>query len=200
MNIAIDIDDTIYFLSKRIDKLTQKYLKLNKLNYKPIKEKYYLEERYPDLKMDNSFTTYLYEHRDYLYNRNMKKEIRKSLVDIMRFNKVYFLTNRSEKWLQKPYGFTFYWLCKNLDALDYNDLIINVKDKGKVAKELNCKVLIDNDGNILNKAKGDVKYRINFKDKHTIHEYNVESNGIITMTTWTQIRKFINWLSKREEI
>ena len=183
MNIAIDIDDTIYLLSKRIDKLTQKYLKLNKLKYKPIKEKYYLEERYPDLIMDNSFTTYLYEHQDYLYGRNMKKEIRKSLLDIMKFNKVYFLTNRSEKWLRKPYGFTFYWLCKNLDVLNYEDLIINVKDKGKIAKELNCKVLIDNDRRILNKAKGDVKYRINFKNKHTIHENNIESNGIITMTT-----------------
>ena len=193
MNIAIDIDDTIYFLSKRIDKITQRYLKLRRLNYKPIKTKYYLNERYPDLVMDNSFTFYMYCQVKYLFGRKMRKDVKQALLSIMKNNKVYFITNRSTTWLSKPFGFTFMWLCRELAVLDYNDLYVDVKDKGALCKELNCKVLIDNDKRLLNKAKGDVKYRINFKDKHTIHEQGIESDGmIITMTTWKQISKFIN--------
>ena len=183
MNIAIDIDDTIYFLSKRIDSAVQRYLKGLRLNYKPIKTKYYLTERYPDLVLDNHFTFYMHCLINSLYNRKMKRSVKKALLEIMKNNKVYFMTNRSKTYLENPYGFTFYWLCKYLGVLNSNNLYVDVKDKGSLCEELGCTILIDNDRNILNKAKGKVKYRINLKDSHTIHEQNIDSNGCITMTT-----------------
>lgn len=164
MNIAIDIDDTIYVASKKLDKITRQYLHKNKIKYIFNNDKYQIHERYKGLIIDNNYLSYLRHYIKYIFlgriNHKIIKYIKKLIED--KDNTLYFFTRRSNEWFGgSSYDKTFKWLMKYLNK--YRDKIFlyaDVDDKGSLCRLLNCNVLIDNDIHVLIKAKGLVDYRI----------------------------------------
>lgn len=196
MNIAIDIDDTIYVLSRRIDKLTKKYLKKYKINYWFNQDKYNIEERYYGLRLDSPYFNYMRDHSKYLYFKKLDHNIRYYLLKLASKHKLYFITNRNNSWINSAYESTYDWLIKYLN--NYTDKIFlytDVRDKGKLCKVLNCNVLIDNDIKNLIKAEGLVDHRIKITLPKAIDESFFVPN-INYFYDWKSIYNFINLLEE----
>ena len=192
MVIAIDIDDTVYRLSKKLDRLTRKYLSSSPVVMN--KDKYWLEERYPELQFDFSFTYYLWNSYESLYNKRMIASAKREIKKIMEKHDVVFLTNRSTKWIDDPDTRTRIWLAENLNIpLSAVNLITNVRSKSNLAKVLNIDILIDNSPDEIKAAKGKIPYLFHYVDRHCIQPRpNPIITNVFTVRKWKGISDYVN--------
>ncbi len=140
MRIGIDIDDTITNSYMRILSEFEKYYHINKYMYINAHINYYDimkdKKTFPDYYdyCKNNFETILY---DVPLKHNVKEVIDK----LKEKHEIIFITARNIDEYSNPYEYTKDYLKRN--NIYYDELYTDVLDKGKLCKEKNIDVFID---------------------------------------------------------
>lgn len=148
MKIGIDIDDTISSTFEIIFPYAQKFdieelgNKGNVQNYGKIENHHYIESMYPHWKREELELFWT----KYFKKAILEAETKPYAVEIIQKlqeegNEIFLVTSRYEENNFETEKSTKKWLTEH--HIDTNHLLMNIQDKGKICKELQLDVLID---------------------------------------------------------
>lgn len=190
MIIGVDIDDTLTDIRKELQKASFDYAKgLNKQ----------INEDTVSLDKNNDGSNYKekYNFNDeelQYFFRNIQEKIikvaepRADVVEIIKKlrkdgNKICIITARDYEFHDDPYGISKEWLDRN--GIEYDKLIINVREKAKVCLEEKVDIFIDDKlSNCMDVSNaGILTIRItNYEDEH---------QNIVNKKNWKDIYEYI---------
>lgn len=196
MNIGIDVDNTITRVQEELNNAAYEYaIKLGK-NIENA------ENPFEDIK--NNWDTYKkkfqfsYDELKY-FLKNIHEEItnrakpRDNAVEIINKlkkegNKIVIITARDSEFHDDPYLLTKNWLDKN--NIEYDKIIVNAREKGKVCKKEQIDVFIDDQlNNCLDIEKEGIQ-------TIRISDDNKEYESVISLNDW---KKIYNYIVKRKD-
>lgn len=148
MKIGIDIDDTISCTFETIFPDSQKY-DIDQLgntgtiqNYGKILNHNYIEAMYPHWTHEQLMQFWTLYFKKALVNASIKPYAAEVIQKLQEEgNEIYIITSRHEEPNQETEKNTSNWLKKH--GITTKNLLINVQNKGKTAKELQLDLLID---------------------------------------------------------
>ena len=197
MNIGIDIDNTITEVQNKLNKAAYDYaIKLGK-NIEnadnPLED---IKNNKDTYKKKFQFS---YDELKY-FLKNIQEEItnkatpRENAVEVINRlkkegHKIYIITARDSEFHDNPYLLSKNWLDKN--NIEYDQIIVNAREKGIVCKNENIDLFIDDQlNNCLDALKEGIK---------VIRMSNEICNNkdIGDLNSWTQIYKYIGELNKK---
>lgn len=194
MRIGIDIDNTITEVQEELNNAAYEYvIKLGK-NIKNA------ENPFEDIK--NNGDTYKkkfqfsYDELKY-FLKNIQEEItnkakpRENATETINRlrkdgHKIIIITARDSEFHDDPYLLSKSWLNKN--NIEYDKLIVNAREKGRVCKNENIDLFIDDQlNNCLDVLKEGIKVI-------RISNENCNNNDIVDLNNWTKIYEYIGEL------
>lgn len=154
MRIGIDIDDTITNSYNRILSEFEKYYNINKYMYMNSGISYY------DIMKDKETFPDYYDYcknnfERILYDVPLKHNVKEVLDKLKENNEIIFITARNKDEYSDPYTYTKDYLDRN--NIKYDELYTDVEDKGKLCKEINIDIFIDD---AITHCEGATKYNI----------------------------------------
>lgn len=190
MIIGIDIDDTLTDIRDELKKVTLDYA--NSLN-KQINEDTVSLDKNNDGSNYKEKYNFNDEELQYFF-RNIQEKIikvaepRADVVEIIKKlrkdgNKICIITARDYEFHDDPYGISKEWLDRN--GIEYDKLIINVREKAKVCLEEKVDIFIDDKlSNCMDVSNaGILTIRItNYEDEH---------QNIVNKKNWKDIYEYI---------
>lgn len=199
MNIGIDIDNTITEVQNKLNKAAYDYaIKLGK-NIEnadnPLED---IKNNKDTYKKKFQFS---YDELKY-FLKNIQEEItnkakpRENAVEVINRlkkdgHKIYIITARDSEFHDNPYLLSKNWLDKN--NIEYDQIIVNAREKGIVCKNENIYLFIDDQlNNCLDALKEGIKVI-------RISNEICNNKDIVDLNSWTQIYKYIGELNKKME-
>ncbi len=199
MNIGIDIDNTITEVQNKLNKAAYDYaIKLGK-NIEnadnPLED---IKNNKDTYKKKFQFS---YDELKY-FLKNIQEEItnkatpRENAVEVINRlkkegHKIYIITARDSEFHDNPYLLSKNWLDKN--NIEYDQIIVNAREKGIVCKNENIDLFIDDQlNNCLDALKEGIKVI-------RISNEICNNKDIVDLNSWTQIYKYIGELNKKME-
>lgn len=199
MNIGIDIDNTITEVQNKLNKAAYDYaIKLGK-NIEnadnPLED---IKNNKDTYKKKFQFS---YDELKY-FLKNIQEEItnkatpRENAVEVINRlkkegHKIYIITARDSEFHDNPYILSKNWLDKN--NIEYDQIIVNAREKGIVCKNENIDLFIDDQlNNCLDALKEGIKVI-------RISNEICNNKDIVDLNSWTQIYKYIGELNKKME-
>ena len=198
MRIGIDIDNTITEVQEELNNAAYEYvIKLGK-NIKNA------ENPFEDIK--NNGDTYKkkfqfsYDELKY-FLKNIQEEItnkakpRENATETINRlrkdgHKIIIITARDSEFHDDPYLLSKSWLNKN--NIEYDKLIVNAREKGRVCKNENIDLFIDDQlNNCLDVLKEGIKVI-------RISNENCNNNDIVDLNNWTKIYEYIGELKGKK--
>ncbi len=197
MNIGIDIDNTITEVQNKLNKAAYDYaIKLGK-NIEnadnPLED---IKNNKDTYKKKFQFS---YDELKY-FLKNIQEEItnkatpRENAVEVINRlkkegHKIYIITARDSEFHDNPYLLSKNWLDKN--NIEYDQIIVNAREKGIVCKNENIDLFIDDQlNNCLDALKEGIKVI-------RISNEICNNKDIVDLNSWTQIYKYIGELNKK---
>ena len=197
MNIGIDIDNTITEVQNKLNKAAYDYaIKLGK-NIEnadnPLED---IKNNKDTYKKKFQFS---YDELKY-FLKNIQEEItnkatpRENAVEVINRlkkegHKIYIITARDSEFHDNPYLLSKNWLYKN--NIEYDQIIVNAREKGIVCKNENIDLFIDDQlNNCLDALKEGIKVI-------RISNEICNNKDIVDLNSWTQIYKYIGELNKK---
>ena len=197
MNIGIDIDNTITEVQNKLNKAAYDYaIKLGK-NIEnadnPLED---IKNNKDTYKKKFQFS---YDELKY-FLKNIQEEItnkatpRENAVEVINRlkkegHKIYIITARDSEFHDNPYLLSKNWLDK--DNIEYDQIIVNAREKGIVCKNENIDLFIDDQlNNCLDALKEGIKVI-------RISNEICNNKDIVDLNSWTQIYKYIGELNKK---
>ena len=196
MNIGIDIDNTITEVQEELNNAAYEYaIKLGK-NISDA------NNPFEDIK--NNVDTYKkkfqfsYDELKY-FLKNIQEEItnkakpRDKAVEVINTlkkegHKIIIITARDSEFHDDPYLLSKSWLDKN--NIEYDKLIVNAREKGKVCKKENINLFIDDQiNNCVDVLKEGIKVI-------RISNENCNNKDITDLKNWTKIYEYIGELNQ----
>lgn len=197
MNIGIDIDNTITEVQNKLNKATYDYaIKLGKNienadnpleNIKNNKDTYKkkFQFSYDELKY------FLKNIQEEITNKAKPRENAVEVINRLKKegHKIYIITARDSEFHDNPYLLSKNWLDKN--NIEYDQIIVNAREKGIVCKNENIDLFIDDQlNNCLDALKEGIKVI-------RISNEICNNKDIVDLNSWTQIYKYIGELNKK---
>jgi len=197
VNIGIDIDNTITEVQNKLNKAAYDYaIKLGK-NIEnadnPLED---IKNNKDTYKKKFQFS---YDELKY-FLKNIQEEItnkatpRENAVEVINRlkkegHKIYIITARDSEFHDNPYLLSKNWLDKN--NIEYDQIIVNAREKGIVCKNENIDLFIDDQlNNCLDALKEGIKVI-------RISNEICNNKDIVDLNSWTQIYKYIGELNKK---
>ena len=196
MSIGIDVDNTITKFQEELNNVAYEYaIKLGK-NIENA------ENPFEDIKNngDNYKKKFQFSYDELKYFlKNIHEEItnrakpRDNAVEIINKlkkegNKIVIITARDSEFHDDPYLLTKNWLDKN--NIEYDKIIVNAREKGKVCKKEQIDVFIDDQlNNCLDIEKEGIQ-------TIRISDDNKEYESVISLNDW---KKIYNYIVKRKD-
>lgn len=197
MNIGIDIDNTITEVQNKLNKAAYDYaIKLGKNienadnpleNIKNNKDTYKkkFQFSYDELKY------FLKNIQEEITNKAKPRENAVEVINRLKKegHKIYIITARDSEFHDNPYLLSKNWLDKN--NIEYDQIIVNAREKGIVCKNENIDLFIDDQlNNCLDALKEGIKVI-------RISNEICNNKDIVDLNSWTQIYKYIGELNKK---
>ena len=197
MNIGIDIDNTITEVQNKLNKAAYDYaikrgknienadnpledIKNNKDTYKKKFQFSYDELKY-----------FLKNIQEEITNKATPRENAVEVINRLKKegHKIYIITARDSEFHDNPYLLSKNWLDKN--NIEYDQIIVNAREKGIVCKNENIDLFIDDQlNNCLDALKEGIKVI-------RISNEICNNKDIVDLNSWTQIYKYIGELNKK---
>lgn len=150
MNIGIDIDDTLTYLTEVKKALVENYIKRNNLPYKVVRTDTHLfREMVGWPKEINS--KFWDEEADKMMESVPAREHASEVIKKLRKqgHKIFIITSRTKEFHKDPYALSYNWLIKN--EIEFDELLVGYLDKTEIVLENNIDVFIDDMPKTLNK-------------------------------------------------
>lgn len=196
MRIGIDIDNTLTDIEDKLTKAAKEYAM--SLNKSILDGKYIINDTNNDGNIYQTLFGFNYKELKYFLGE-IQENITDNAIprtDAVRYvnklkedgNEIYIITARDSEFHKDPYNQSKIWLDKN--NINYDNLIVNARDKAKVCLENKIDILIDDSiSNCNNVANVGIK---------TILIGNKLNNNIQTFNNWKDIYTYIS--SKNTEM
>lgn len=198
MRIGIDIDNTITDIEEQLNEAAYNYAKqLGKEITEADRDKK-IEDKKNDGNIYKKRYNFSYEELKYFLG-NVQEEItnnavpRPGAIEVIKKLKeegheIYIITARDNEFHKDPYMLSKVWLDKN--NIEYDKLIVNVRQKGPVCKNEKIDVFIDDQlNNCLEVSKEGIK-TIRFTADTTEYE------NIVNINRWVEVYYYIEVINK----
>ena len=193
MNIGIDIDDTLSYLSEIRIKTAKEYFKEKNLNYHLVRTDTHLFSEMFDWDQDTCDKFWFEKADNMLSIAPLRKNADKVIKQLKEAgHKIFIITARTKQWHKDPYELSYTWLKKN--NIIFDELIVGQLNKTQVCLENNIDLFIDDMPGTLKELKAHSIDTLMMKTDHNIFCNDIKENN-----TWEEVLLYAKQIDKKHQ-